>query len=85
MWAAWEKTGIQGPESGLFEVEKPLSTLGIGVDKLPENVRNSDVLTGNDLGMLGNVESLPEMKDIAAYKREKLKMLIENCETEALQ
>ena len=45
--------------NSLFKVAKPLHTLGIGVDALPKNVRFSKVLTGNDLGMLGNVESLP--------------------------
>ena len=44
---------------GLFEVPKPLSALGIGVDALPEEIRQSRVLTGNDLGMLGNIETLP--------------------------
>ena len=43
-----------------FEIPKPLSSQGIGVDGLPESVRNSKVLTGNELGMLGNVERLPE-------------------------
>jgi flavin reductase (DIM6/NTAB) family NADH-FMN oxidoreductase RutF len=52
----------------LFEVEKPLTTLGIGVDSLPENIRFSPVLTGNQLGMLGNVESLPSVDDIDALK-----------------
>ena len=47
-------------KAGLFEVEKPLRTLGIGVDALPEAIRFSKVLTGNDLGMLANVEQLPE-------------------------
>lgn len=46
-------------KSGFFEIPKPLSTLGIGVDALPENIRNSTVLTGNDLGLLANVEALP--------------------------
>ncbi len=45
---------------GMFEVEKPLRTHGIGVDALPEGIKNSDILTGNDLGMLANVEALPE-------------------------
>lgn len=45
--------------SSLFEVPKPLSTLGIGVDALPEEIRTSKVLTGNDLGQLGNVEAIP--------------------------
>ncbi|WP_276089031.1 flavin reductase family protein [Pedobacter sp. JY14-1] len=51
------------PES-LFKVTKPLTTLGIGVDSLPTAVRNSRVLTGNDLGMLGNLEVLPGPEEI---------------------
>ena len=47
-------------KEGIFEVPKPLSTLGIGVDLLPESLRNSRVLNGNDLGMLANIEQLPE-------------------------
>lgn len=53
----------------LFEVPKPLTTLGIGVDALPESIRNSRILTGNDLGMLGNTESLPDALDVGVYKR----------------
>ena len=49
------------PES-LFTVPKPLTTLGIGVSALPLSVRNSKVLTGNDLGLLGNLEALPAEK-----------------------
>ena len=48
----------------LFKVAKPLTTLGIGVDALPKGVRNSFVLTGNDLGMLGNIEQLPAPEEI---------------------
>lgn len=51
------------PEN-LFKVAKPLTTLGIGVDALPKGVRNSYVLTGNDLGMLGNIENLPSDEEI---------------------
>ncbi len=53
------------PEN-LFKVAKPLSTLGIGVDALPHAVRNSIVLSGNDLGILGNVEVLPTDEEIDA-------------------
>ena len=52
------------PES-LFTVPKPLTTLGIGVDALPISVRRSKVLTGNDLGLLGNEEQLPTEEEIA--------------------
>ncbi|MDW3194833.1 MAG: flavin reductase family protein [Cytophagales bacterium] len=51
------------PEA-LFEVPKPLAKKGIGVDALPEHVRMSDVLTGNELGRLGNLESLPSAEAI---------------------
>lgn len=43
----------------LFEIPKPIRKTGIGVDQLPESVRNSSILTGNNLGRLGNVEQLP--------------------------
>jgi hypothetical protein len=52
---------------GLFKVPKPLTTLGIGVDQLPEPIRTSKVLTGNDLGMLGNVEKLPSGEEIESF------------------
>src|SRR5690606_4120871 len=45
--------------NAVFEVEKPNLNLGIGVDKLPENIRASKVLTGNDLGILANCTAIP--------------------------
>ena len=50
--------------NSLFEVEKPLQTIGIGVDRLPMSIRNSCVLTGNNLGQLGNIEALPEKEEV---------------------
>lgn len=55
--------------NAIFEVPKPLTTLGMGVDALPEPIRNSRFLTGNDLGMLGNTEVLPDTDSIEVYKR----------------
>jgi len=55
---------------GFFEIPKPVSTLGIGVDRIPEEIRNSTVLTGNNLGMLGNVESLPEQIDVDNFAKD---------------
>ncbi|MGB5553984.1 MAG: flavin reductase family protein [Flavobacteriaceae bacterium] len=52
---------------GLFEVPKPLSTLGMGVDKIPDHIRSSKVLTGNELGMLGNVERMPSQNEIDEF------------------
>ncbi len=45
--------------SGIFEVPKPVRTLGVGIDALPEVIRSSKIFSGNDLGMLANVQSLP--------------------------
>ena len=55
---------------GLFEVPKPLTTLGIGVDNIPDFVKNSPVFTGNDLGMLGNIEALPTTEEINIFVKE---------------
>ena len=52
---------------GFFEIPKPLSSLGIGVDKIPDEIKNSMILTGNDLGMLGNVNALPSKKEISEF------------------
>ena len=52
----------------LFKVEKPVRTLGIGVDALPSAIRNSEFLSGNNLGQLGNVESLPTYEEIESFK-----------------
>ncbi|MEO0340570.1 MAG: flavin reductase family protein, partial [Bacteroidota bacterium] len=48
----------------LFEIPRPLRTMGIGVDQLPESIRFSNILTGNNLGRLGNVEQLPSNDEI---------------------
>ena len=55
---------------GLFEVEKPLTTLGIGVDAIPQFVKDSPVFDGNDLGKFGNVESLPTEEEIDIFVKE---------------
>lgn len=55
---------------GMFEVPKPLSTLGIGVDAISAEIRDSKILTGNDLGKLGNVERLPSEEEIQGFLNE---------------
>ena len=57
-------------KGALFEVEKPLRNLGIGVDNIPSEIRNSHILSGNDLGMLGNVESIPSLNEVEKYMKE---------------
>ena len=46
-------------ESNLFQVEKPNTQLGIGIDALPVHIRNSNILSGNNLGQLANIHNLP--------------------------
>lgn len=62
-------------ESNLFQVEKPNTKLGIGLDNLPLSVRNSTVLTGNELGQLGNVHEMPVVD--ASYDDDHLKQIIQ--------
>ena len=57
-------------KQGFFEIPKPLARLGIGVDNMPDIVKNSMILTGNDLGMLANVERLPKKEEIDAFVEE---------------
>lgn len=67
-------------ESNLFEVPKPLVTKGIGFDLLPNEIKYSKIFTGNDLGMLANIEKLPERKftDDENLHKEAQKSLQEN-------
>jgi len=61
--------------TAVFEVHKPNTQLGIGVDALPESIRKSNVLTGNNLGQLGNVHEMPFIDP--AFNDDKLKNIIQ--------
>lgn len=61
--------------ASMFEVEKPNIKLGIGFDQLPETIRNSKILNGNDLGKLANVNELPVINP--AFHDDKLKNIIQ--------
>ena len=54
-------------KKGFFEIPKPLKTMGIGVDGMPKHVKNSMILTGNNLGMLANVEKLPKKDEVNQF------------------
>jgi len=69
----------------LFEIAKPLRTLGMGVDEIPHDIRNSSILTGNNLGQLGNVESLPDETEVNEYKLTELAELFVRLEDDAEQ
>jgi hypothetical protein len=62
-------------ESNLFQVEKPNIKLGIGIDALPAPVRNSNILTGNNLGQLANVHDIPVVDP--AFHDDRLKSIIQ--------
>lgn len=62
-------------ESNLFKVAKPNTQLGIGIDALPESIRKSPVLTGNNLGQLANVHQMPFVDP--AFTDDKLKNIIQ--------
>jgi flavin reductase (DIM6/NTAB) family NADH-FMN oxidoreductase RutF len=53
----------------LFEVQKPITSIGIGFDAIPAEIKNSEVLTGNNLGLLGSIEALPTLEEIAEFKK----------------
>lgn len=61
--------------SNLFKVEKPNIKLGVGVDALPASIRNSKILTGNNLGQLGNVHDMPFVDP--AFDDNRLKNIIQ--------
>lgn len=51
----------------IFEVPKPVIPAGIGFDQLPPAIRNSTVLTGNDLGRLANIDKIPTREEVVAF------------------
>jgi len=62
-------------ETNLFQVAKPNTELGIGIDALPESIRNSKILTGNNLGQLANVHEMPVIE--ASFDDAHLKNIIQ--------
>jgi len=55
-------------KNSMFEITKPISTIGIGFDQIPKEVLNSKILTGNDLGKLAGVEFLPDETSVNDFK-----------------
>ncbi|MDG1330935.1 MAG: flavin reductase family protein [Crocinitomicaceae bacterium] len=69
-------------EGSMFEITKPITSIGIGFDSLPEDVRSSSVLTGNNLGQLAGIEELPNETDVNEYKLIELSDLFISLEDE---
>lgn len=53
----------------LFEVKKPITSIGIGIDAIPDSIKHSKILTGNNLGLLGSIEQLPLAEEILEFKK----------------
>lgn len=68
--------------NSMFEITKPIATIGIGIDAIPADIRNSNILTGNDLGLLGSVIELPNETDVNDYKLIELSELFVDLEDE---
>lgn len=70
-------------ENSMFEIAKPITTCGIGYDQIPEDIRQSTVLSANDLGHLGGIEELPNETDVNEYKLLELSDLFLTLEDDA--
>jgi hypothetical protein len=71
--------------SSMFELIKPITTCGIGYDQIPLDIRNSKVLSGNDLGQLGGIEELPNETDVNEYKLIELSELFVSLEDNPIE
>lgn len=70
-------------KNSMFEITKPITTIGIGFDQLPMDVKNSTILTGNDLGKLAGIQEIPNETDVNEYKLLELSDLFVSLEDDA--
>ncbi len=63
---------VRANGDALFEIAKPVGKAGMGYDGIPENIRNSKILSGNDLGKLGNTLELPDENDVISFREEEV-------------
>lgn len=69
-------------EGSMFEITKPITTVGIGFDALPDDILSSEILTGNNLGQLAGIEEIPNETDVNEYKLLELSDLFVSLEDE---
>lgn len=69
-------------KNSMFEIEKPITTCGIGYDAIPNDIKSSIILSKNDLGQLGGIEELPNETDVNEYKLLELSDLFVSLEDE---
>lgn len=67
----------------MFEIKKPITSCGIGYDALPPDIKNSQILSANDLGQLAGIEELPNETDVNEYKLLELSSLFLDLEANA--
>ena len=60
-------------KESLYEIAKPISRIGMGIDNLPENIKNSKILTGNELAILASAENIPERKEFSLRDKKNTK------------
>lgn len=72
-------------KSAMFEVVKPITTIGIGFDQLSEDIKNSLILSGNDLGKLAGIEEIPNETDVNEYKLIELSEIFVSLEDEPIK
>lgn len=72
-------------KNSMFEIAKPITTIGVGYEEIPEDIRKSSVLTGNDLGKLGGIEEIPNETDVNEYKLIELSDLFVSLEDNAVE
>lgn len=72
-------------EKSMFEITKPITSIGIGFDQLPADILNSSILSGNDLGQLAGIEVLPNETDVNEFKLLELSDLFVTLEDNAVQ
>ena len=71
-------------KNSMFEIQKPITTCGIGYDVLPKDILKSSILTGNDLGHLAGIENLPDETAVNEYKLLELSDLFLSLEDDAM-
>ena len=50
-------------KESIYKIVKPISRIGMGIDNLPEEIKSSEILTGNELAILASAENIPEKKE----------------------
>jgi len=67
----------------MFKITKPITSKGIGFDQIPDEILNSKILSGNDLGKLGGIEILPNETEVNDFKLVELSELFISLEDDA--